>query len=705
MTSKLSKTPCAPAQKVPIALMRHARFDIDTNDSSAHGTAAPRQTARPKLTAGKSVTMPPKPDGLQKLLVKQAVPLMMTLIIVWLLWGKVSHLDAKAILSTVSTVTPLQWGLAILATTGSFWAVGQYDNVLHAQLGTGISRKSAKRSGIAAIGLSQFLGFGALTGALIRWRMLPEMTLWQATRLSAAVALSFLAGWAVVAACAVLILQPDIPWMKSLAILAISLVGGMAILSIYPPAPLVRLPWPALRTMGTVVMLAAIDTVLAGVTLYILLPPQIDIGIGQLIAAYLFALGAGLVGATPGGIGPFEAMLVSLLPSVPLEPLLGAVVAYRIAYYGVPAFIAACIVLIGPRKCNLSTKAQLTKTAQSPYLTPQLERQLFAATRAETNLLRTRDFSLLTDKRGHHVALAAPIGQSLVMMSDPLIAKTGLTEARLALSQTARARFRMPAIYKCGARMAANARIAGWTVIPTAEEAWLVPAQFTLEGAERRQLRRVLRKAQEAGISVQEGGRNLPLADMDRVAKDWKALRGGERGFSMGTYTRDYISCQRVFLAYKDTRLVAFISLHETRNEMTLDLMRNSKEAPDGTIQMLIIAAIHAATAYGCPRLSLAAVPWSGVDQDPILRALRQRFLCKSGHTGLKRFKAAFGPNWETLYFAAPSRIALAVAGMDILRRVTAPPRTVRDNPMKAHRFATHATLRLFGKTSRKSNP
>ena len=698
MTSTHPRAPLVCAQKVPIVLMRHASFHIDATQTDAPAHTAPRLAA-PDMDLQKPPKATSKKDELRSLLAKQVLPLLMTLFIGWLVWGKISHLDLRTILTTVSCVTPVQWGLALLSTAGSFWAVGQYDSVLHAQLGTGISKSAAQRSGIVAIGLSQFLGFGALTGTLIRWRMLPEMTLWQAARLSAAVALSFLAGWAVVAALAVLILQPDIPWMKTLAILAITLAGSMATLSIYPPAALVRWPWPSLRTMGTVVMLAAIDTVLAGLTLYILLPPEVIVGLGQLVSAYLFALGAGLMGATPGGIGPFEALLSSLLPAVPLEPLLGAVLAYRIVYYGFPATLSAILLLIGPRRCNLSTSAQLIKTSSSPYLTPQIERQLFAARRAETNLLLTRDFSLLADRAGKHEGLAAPIGQTLVMFSYPLIVSTSATEARLALTQTARARFRMPAIYKCGARMAASARSAGWKVIPTAEEAWLDPAEFSIEGSARRQLRRVLRKAKDAGISVKEGGSALPLDAMDRVAQDWKTQHGGERGFSMGTYCRAYITCQRVFLAYKGDTLVAFITLHETRNEMTLDLMRNSKDAPDGTIQMLIIAAIQAAAAYECPRVSLAAVPWAGEDATPLLRQLRKRFLQKSGHMGLKRFKSAFDPNWETLYLAAPSRLSLAVACMDIVRRVTAPPRAMRDNPMRASRFATHATLRLFRKS------
>ena len=655
--------------------------------------------------------------GLKKLLGKQWFPIAMMLGMAWWLWDHAAALDIGRILDTIHDVRPWQWALAVLASAGSFAAVGQYDRVLHAQLGTGISARAARRSGVVAIGLSQFLGFGALTGTLIRWRMLPELTLWQAARLSGAVALSFLAGWAMVAALAVLIFQPDIAWMKTLAALAVALAGTMAALSVYPPGPLVRLPWPSLRTMGVVVGLAAVDTLLAGTALYVLLPPDLRIAITQLLSAYLFSLGAGLVGSTPGGLGPFEATLVSLLPDLPLEPLLGGVLAFRLVYYALPAALSALVILRGPSGSNLAETPQLTRTKATPFLPPQIEVQLYAAPRAEANLLRTRDFSLLSAPDGHPLGLAAPVGQSLVMLSDPLDPRRDLCQTRMALTRAARDRFRMPALYKCGGRMAAAARRAGWKVLPTAEEALINPARFTLDGSGRRQLRRVLKKAQDAGLVIREGGHKLPLDDMSRVAAEWRANRGGERGFSMGTFSADYVACQRVFLAYLDAgtgvgtlppsaRLVAFITLHETRNEMTLDLIRTTEEAPDGAVQALVVAAIDAARAYGCPRLSLAAVPWQGTDASPLLARLRARLHDKSGAAGLRRFKAAFDPRWETLYIAAPSRLALAVAAIDIMRRITAPaPRAaaLAFNPMRAAREATHKTWHLLrgGRTTR----
>ncbi len=640
------------------------------------------------------------PKDIRALLGKQLVPLLMTLGIVALLWERAAQLDFPAILQTVATVRPWQWMLAILASAGSFWAVGHYDRVLHAQLGTGIAAKPARHTGMAAIGLSQFLGFGALTGTLIRWRMVPELSLWQAARLSAAVSLSFLAGWAVVAALAVLVFQPEIAGMTTLATGAIALAGLMVLISIFPPRFMARLPWPSLKTIGTVIGLAATDTILAGLALYALMPPELALALGQTVAAYLFSLGAGLIGNTPGGVGPFEATMAALLPSVDLASLFGAVLAFRLVYYALPATIAALFILRGPRGPHLAEEPRLMRPHHSPYLPLEIETQLFAAPRAEANLLRTRDFSLLTTPKGKALGLVAPIGQSLVMLSDPLIARQCPAATREALSRAAARRYRMPAIYKCGARMAASARAAGWAVLPTAEEAWLDPKAFTLAGAPYRQLRRILKKADAGRLRIEEAGLTLPLDQMDRVATEWKAQRGRERGFSMGTYDRDYISCQRVFLAWQGTNLVGFVSFHETQGEMTLDLMRSGDAAPDGTVQKLIVAAIAAARTDGIPRVSLAAVPWQGEDAHGLTAWIRGKLLARSGAQGLRRFKAAFAPNWEVLYLAAPGPVSLGIAGMDILRRITAPPPRATRNPMKAARFATHKTghLRLWSR-------
>ncbi len=198
------------------------------------------------------------------------------------------------------------------------------------------------------------------------------------------------------------------------------------------------------------------------------------------------------------------------------------------------------------------------------------------------------------------------------MIADPIGPNRETATTLCALEDVANSFRQAPVLYKCAARTAVAARKLGWSILLVAQEAWIRPQDFTTQGPARRRLRRALRKANASGITVVEGGRKLPLSQMQQVADEWSATNGGERGFSMGRFGADYVSCQRVFLARKDNRLIGFLTLHEVQNEWTLDLMRKRQDCPDGTMHLLIVRAIDSAAALNCPRLSLAAVPHLG---------------------------------------------------------------------------------------------
>ena len=290
------------------------------------------------------------------------------------------------------------------------------------------------------------------------------------------------------------------------------------------------------------------------------------------------------------------------------------------------------------------------------------------------NLLRQGEFGLLSS-HGLPQALAAPVGQSLVMIADPFGPKRETHITLRALRDVAKSSHQAPMLYKCAARTAVVARKLGWRILVVAQEAWIRPQDFTTQGASRRRLRRALRKADASGITVVEGGRKLPLSQMQQVADEWSASHGGERGFSMGRFQADYVSCQRVFLARKENRLIGFLTLHEAQNEWTLDLMRQRQDCPDGTMHLLIVRAIESAAALNCPRLSLAAVPHFRAGNSVLFAAV-QRFLNTSGDAqGLRQFKNSFAPNWQPLYAAAPSNLSLAAGLWDVLRRINRRPR------------------------------
>lgn len=308
-----------------------------------------------------------------------------------------------------------------------------------------------------------------------------------------------------------------------------------------------------------------------------------------------------------------------------------------------------------------------------------IETVIDAAPRAEAGLLRHGRLGLLSDLAGHPTAMAAETGQCLVALGDPLCSEAAPDTVLDVMTLRAKARFLTPVLYKSSARFATRARARGWVVAAIAEEAWIDPRSFSPDGAARSRLRRKLRKAQKAGLTISAFGPDarapLPLDEMEAVAQVWAKAHGGERGFSMGTWDPDALGRACIYLAHDAGGiLLGFITVHANAREHTLDLMRARADAPDGMMQALIAEAIAGAARAGVTRLSLAAVPRAPCATDPRAIAFaRGHFARASGAEGLRQFKAAFAPNWEPLYAAAPTQRGLALAALDLGREIARP--------------------------------
>lgn len=615
-------------------------------------------------------------SALWRAALRQILPVVIAVIFLALLRDRVAHVEAGAVLAALGRVTAAQWIAALGATMLSFWAVGHYDAVLHRHMATGVPCPRARRAGIAAIAISQTLGLGLVTGALVRWRMLPGLSLWQAARVTAAVAASFLMGWAVVAAAAVVALSlPAAGAFRPVGGIVLTLAAGALALSLCaPPLRIGRwtFAWPSLVTMIRIPTLAAIDTGAAALALWILMPAEAAPLFGILLPAFLIALGAGLISNAPGGVGAFEVTLIALLPGVAEEPLLAAILAYRAVYYALPAALGALALALGPRPREAAAERP-GLIAPAPVLAPHVARLVACAPRAEAQLLRQGQHAVLLDGAAKAGWMLGTTRQALVAISDPFGEQQAAPDLIRRLAEEALRVGRIPCLYKTGARVAARARRAGWIALPVAREAWLAPARFDLSAPERAGLRRKLRKAEKAGVSVIRAGAGLPLAEMATLAAEWATARGGERGFSMGRFAPDYVTGQGVWLARAGGRLVAFATFHEGAREWTLDLMRQGAGAPDGTMHALVAAALASARREGIARLSLAALPPNRASARGPLARLVRRIEAASGLNGLGQFKSSFAPEWEMLYLAAPSRTALAIAALDIARAIARP--------------------------------
>ena len=107
----------------------------------------------------------------------------------------------------------------------------------------------------------------------------------------------------------------------------------------------IEIPIPKPRVALAQIGISCVDMLCATSVLYVLLPREAAMSFGAFAAVYLIALAAGAISNVPGGIGVFEFVLLLLLPSVPKDRLLGALIAYRAIYYFAPFGIA--LVLLG----------------------------------------------------------------------------------------------------------------------------------------------------------------------------------------------------------------------------------------------------------------------------------------------------------------------------------------------------------------------
>ncbi len=593
------------------------------------------------------------PWPIAQTLVRAVVSCALAALLVAVLFSRLGDIHWADVRAGFVGVPFLHWAAAGLATAISFLAVGQYDVVLHRHFATCLPDQHTRRAGICAIAVSQTTGFGVIAGAIVRWRMLPAQPLSQAVRLTIAVALSFLVGWLVVTA-VILVALPAAPF-KSGASLVLAIALAFCALCLFARPAFVRLPNGF--TLFPLLGLCAVDSIAAAIAFYMLFPQGADLTFGQVLPAFLLALGAGLMSGAPGGVGAFELTILALLPAVSEPDLLAAVLAWRAIYYALPALIGAGLAIRGPEPVRPGAVARVC-AATPPHLG------------AAAGLHHQGQHQILA--MGAAGWLCARTPHVLVGLFDPSNT-IGIAD----LVNAAKSENRLPALYHATARVAVIARRLGFHCLRIAQEAWVAPATFDLAAPPCAGLRRKLRRAGMAGVSVTAADPKcaIPWQQLDQIAVDWAKSHGGERGFSMGRYSRDYVRAQGLYIAWVQARPVAFVTFHEAQDNWALDLMRHSENIPDGTMHLLIHAAITDAARRSVARLSLAAVP------DIVIgprNAILHRFITRltRGKTaGLVQFKSSFAPKWTPVYLAVTRRSALPLICAEIAREVFWPKR------------------------------
>lgn len=619
----------------------------------------------------KSITADPASHRLP--LLRGLLPIVVSICILSMLWDQVTQFDAAAVSSAVFQFTAMQWITATGLTVISFYAIAQYDRLAATELHMVLPKAALLHAGWRATAISQVLGYGLITGSLVRWRALGKSYgshLWACSQLTAAVTACFFAGWAGVTSLAFLVAQPaHAPAaLNYVACFGVIAVATLALLS-FAPRAIIRVPLPAPRLIFPTLSFTALDTLAACAIIYIFLPEGYT-PFFVLFSAFLISLAAGMISGLPGGVGAFELCLVGMIGGADPAPLLTAILGFRMIYYAAPALLAGLTLLkvskAEPRQCR-------------PKTMPTLSPELAAAAPPEAQLVALGQLHLRTTPEQSAAALWHRAQNTDILLGDPFGSEAG-PNFMDSLLRDAQAAGRGVCIYKS----TDGTQRQGWMSVKVGSEAIVKPSDFTMDGPQFRQLRRKLRKAKKAGVRM--SGAAISADQIQRLDAAWQRRNGPARGFSMGYVDHRLLASQTLFAAHKDGAAIAFLTVLKAQDKWTLDIIRSDPDCPDGTLHALVCHAIEVARKKQISLFSLAAAPGYLPDSSTRVDRLITRVLGQHAHAkGLAQFKACFAPHWQPTYISASSLFALLTGMLDIWALINWPDKSSSAPTKPAH--------------------
>jgi uncharacterized membrane protein YbhN (UPF0104 family) len=230
-----------------------------------------------------------------------------------------------------------------------------YDRLGTIYAGHKVRYRKVAFASFCAYTLGHNLGFAAVSGAAVRYRLYAHWGLapLEIAKVVAFCSFTFGLGGMVLGGVVLLVEPEAVPFFGHLLpAWAMHLIGVAlwAVVAAYVAASRLlggrrmfghRVELPGWRMAIAQVVLASVDVAVTAAILYELLPAAPGLTYLRFLGVYVASYSAGLAASIPGGIGVFDtAMLVGLAPWLQAPDIVGAIVVYRLYYYIIPLFLA-----------------------------------------------------------------------------------------------------------------------------------------------------------------------------------------------------------------------------------------------------------------------------------------------------------------------------------------------------------------------------
>jgi phosphatidylglycerol lysyltransferase len=276
-----------------------------------------------------------------------------------------------------------------------------------------------------------------------------------------------------------------------------------------------------------------------------------------------------------------------------------------------------------------------------------------------------RDKALLFDEDRTAFVMYAVRGRTWVALGDPVGPPERIPSLIRLFLERCDDFGGTPVFYEVGAASLHHYADFGLTFVKLGEEARVDLERFTLEGSEGSKYRQLIRRLERDGGTfriVPVGEVPAILDQLEAVSNAWLASKAGaEKGFSLGSFDRDYVSRFPMAIVEVGGHIVAFANLWlgGDHHEASIDLMRYDERAPRNVMEALLVHTLVWAQREGYRWFALGMAPMSGFATSPIapLWTRAGHFLYTHGEAlyrfqGLRAYKEKFHPVWTSRYLA-----------------------------------------------------
>ncbi|MFN8095655.1 MAG: phosphatidylglycerol lysyltransferase domain-containing protein, partial [Vicinamibacteria bacterium] len=288
-------------------------------------------------------------------------------------------------------------------------------------------------------------------------------------------------------------------------------------------------------------------------------------------------------------------------------------------------------------------------------------------------------FAAQEDK--HHLLVAdgralvafAVRGRVAFAVGDPLCAPADLEAAAREFVAHCRRNGWVPCVYEAPDASLPVYRRLGLGSLKMAEEALVDLTSFSLAGGKRAALRSMVHKVTRMGLVVSpyDRAREASAAvdeQLEEISEEWLAeKRLGEMGVTVSRFSLEALDDVHVFVGRDAAgRVVAFTSWrpYAGGRAAVLDLMRKRKDAPSGTMDLLVARSLEELRGRGLVEASLANAPLANVGEprgglEKGVALLFENLNAVYGYKNLFQFKKKFAPRWEGRHLVFPGAAAL----------------------------------------------